>query len=457
MSKEINKILELFPFSSGVSTDSRSVAAGNIFFALRGENFDGNNYARMALDKGALCAVVERDSEFGQRVLAAKFNPDYGTQADRDRLRRYILVESPLKAFQLLAKWHRKGFRIPVIGLTGTNGKTTTKELIKAVLSKKYRVVATEGNLNNSIGVPMTLFRISMSTQIAVVEMGASHPGDIEELVNVALPNFGLITNVGKAHLLGFGSYEGVKKTKGELYDFLQEHSGTVFLNVDNPELFKMVDDRPGINPITYGVMHQEVEVLPVTAHDPYLRIKIGGVVVNTHLVGSYNVDNVLAAIAIGEHFGVSTQECYAAVSEYVPTNNRSELKKGKHNLLVVDAYNANPTSMKVSLANFGKTEFKNKGVILGDMRELGEYSESEHREIIDILSKMDLKKVVLVGKEFGAQKGYASEIGCGENFEFFEDVEALKESIHKTHPKNYTLLIKGSNGIRLQSILTEF
>ena len=192
MSKEINKILELFPFSSGVSTDSRSVAAGNIFFALRGENFDGNNYARMALDKGALCAVVERDSEFGQRVLAAKFNSDYGTQADRDRLRRYILVESPLKAFQLLAKWHRKGFRIPVIGLTGTNGKTTTKELIKAVLSKKYRVVATEGNLNNSIGVPMTLFRISMSTQIAVVEMGASHPGDIEELVNVALPNLGL-------------------------------------------------------------------------------------------------------------------------------------------------------------------------------------------------------------------------------------------------------------------------
>lgn len=457
MNRELNKILELFPFSSGISTDSRSVAAGNIFFALRGESFDGNNYARAALDKGALCAVVEIESEFGQRVVAAKMNPDYGTEADRDRLKRYIMVDSPLKAFQMLAKWHRKGFRIPIIGLTGTNGKTTTKELIKAVLSKKYRVVATEGNLNNSIGVPMTLFRISMSTQIAVVEMGASHPGDIEELVNVALPNFGLITNVGRAHLQGFGSYDGVKKTKGELYDYLQNHSGTVFLNVDDQELFKMVDDRPGINPITYGVKHQGVEVLPVTSHNPYLRIKIGESVINTHLVGSYNVDNVLAAVAIGEHFGVSTQDCYAAVSEYLPTNNRSELKKGKHNLLVVDAYNANPTSMKASLANFGKTEFKNKGVILGDMRELGEYSESEHRGIIDILSGMNLKKVVLVGKEFGAQKGYAREIGCGEIFEFFDDVEALRENLKKSHPKNYTLLIKGSNGIRLQSILTEF
>lgn len=455
--KQINRILELFPFSSGVSTDSRSVGAGNIFFALRGESFDGNNYARQALDKGAICAVVERESEFGRRVIAARFNPDYGTAADRERLKRYILVESPLKAFQLLAKWHRKGLRIPVIGLTGTNGKTTTKELIKAVLSKKYRVVATEGNLNNSIGVPMTLFNVTLSTQIAVVEMGASHPGDIEELVNVALPNFGLITNVGRAHLLGFGSYDGVKKTKGELYDYLQAHSGTVFLNVDDKELFKMVDDRPGINPITYGVKHQGVEVLPVTSHDPYLRIKIGGSVINTHLVGSYNVDNVLAAIAIGEHFGVSTQDCYAAVAEYLPTNNRSELRKGKHNLLVVDAYNANPTSMRASLANFGKTEFKNKGVILGDMRELGEYSESEHRGIIDILSGMDLKKVVLVGKEFGAQKGYAREIGCGESFEFFDDVEALRESLKKKHPKNYTLLIKGSNGIRLQSIITEF
>ncbi|MBO7321776.1 MAG: UDP-N-acetylmuramoyl-tripeptide--D-alanyl-D-alanine ligase [Bacteroidales bacterium] len=456
MSKEISQILELFPFSSGVSTDSRSVAAGNIFFALRGESFDGNNYARQALEKGALISVVERDSEFGQRVAAARLNPDYGTKTDRDRLKRYILVESPLRAFQLLAKWHRQGFRIPVLGLTGTNCKTTTKELINAVLSKRFRVVATEGNLNNSIGVPMTLFKISMSTQIAVVEMGASHPGDIEELVNVAVPNFGLITNVGKAHLQGFGSFEGVKKTKGELYDYLQEHSGTVFLNVDNPDLFKMVDDRPGINPITYGVKHQEVEVLPVTAHDPYLRIKIGGAVVNTHLVGSYNVDNVLAAIAIGEHFGVPTEECYAAVAEYVPTNNRSELKKGKHNLLVVDAYNANPTSMKVSLDNFDKTEFKNKGVILGDMRELGDYSEQEHKEILDLLAAMDLKKVILVGAEFGALQEYAEGIDSKVKPLFFADVEALKVYLHKEHLKNHTILVKGSNGIRLQSIIPE-
>lgn len=453
---EIKRILELFPFSSGVSTDSRSVSAGNIFFALRGESFDGNNYARAALEKGALCAVVERDSDFGKRVVAAKFNADYGTAADRERLKRYIVVESPLKAFQLLAKWHRQGFRIPVIGLTGTNGKTTTKELIKAVLAKKYRVVATEGNLNNSIGVPMTLFKISMSTQIAVVEMGASHPGDIEELVNVALPNFGLITNVGKAHLLGFGSYEGVKKTKGELYDYLQEHSGTAFLNVDNPELFRMVDDRPGINPITYGMKHQGVEILPVTSHDPYLRLKIGGNVVTTHLIGSYNADNVLAAIAVGEHFGVPTEDCYAAVAEYVPTNNRSELKKGKHNLLVVDAYNANPTSMKASLANFISTEFKNKGVILGDMRELGEYSAQEHKEIVDLLATMDLKKVILVGAEFGALQEYAK--GLAPSFKplFFPDVEALKVYLHKEHLKNQTILVKGSNGIRLQSIIPE-
>lgn len=456
MDKGIYRIIEIFPFSSGVCTDSRKLCAGNIFFALRGDNFDGNNFAREALNRGALCAVVEKESEFGRRVIAAKQSPLYDNPADRERLDRYILVESPLKAYQQLAKWHRQGFNIPVIGLTGTNGKTTTKELVNAVLSTRYRVLATEGNLNNSIGVPMTLFNISMRTQIAVVEMGASHPGDIKELVDIALPNYGLITNVGKAHLQGFGSFDGVKKTKGELYDYLQRHNGTAFVNIDSDDLFRMCDDRPELIPITYGVKHQGVEILPVTSSEPFLRMKIGGVVLKTHLVGGYNADNVLAALAVGEHFGVSVEEGMKAISEYVPKNNRSELRKGKHNLLVVDAYNANPTSMKASLANFEKTEFKNKGVILGDMRELGEYSEREHREIIDILSRMDLKKVILVGKEFGGQKGYSQECRCGDRFEFFEDVEALKESLHRVYIKNYTLLIKGSNGIRLQSIIPE-
>lgn len=456
MNSSINKLLEIFPFASGISTDSRNVAAGNIFFALRGDNFDGNNYARQALDKGALCAVVERGSEFGRRVMEAKFSSKYENEVDRDRLKRYLLVDSPLRALQILAKWHRGAFRIPIIALTGTNGKTTTKELIRAVLSKRYRVVATEGNLNNSIGVPLTLFNISLSTQIAIIEMGASHPGDIKELVEIACPNHGLITNIGRAHLQGFGSYEGVKSTKGELYDYLEGHSGVVFLDVDNPELFEMVDSRPMIKPITYGVKHQNVKVLPVKPQHPYLTIEMGGVIINTHLIGNYNVNNVLAALAIGEHFGVSMDEAVEAIEGYIPTNNRSELKKTLKNTLIIDAYNANPTSMMASLANFQSIKGKNKVLILGDMRELGEYSSQEHKDILKYALGMDVKRILLVGHEFGTLKGYVDTLDGKVSPLFFEDVNKLREYIHKEHIWGATILIKGSNGIKLQSIVQD-
>lgn len=454
MDEALNRLTEIFPFSSGICTDSRKVSAGNIFFALRGDNFDGNNFARGALADGAVCAVIERGSEFGARVIAALANPEYGDESDRERLKKYLLTDNTLATLQKLACWHRRQFDIPVLALTGTNGKTTTKELISAVLSKKFRVSATAGNLNNNIGVPLTLFGINSKTEIAVVEMGASHPGDIRELVDIAQPTYGLITNVGKAHLLGFGSFEGVMNTKGEMYDYLSSNDGVIFYNKDNAHLCEMISSRQGAKSVPYGLSLSGGKVLPVTVEEPFLRIAFGRkATVSTHLVGSYNADNVMTAIAVGTYFGVSFKDACDAVSEYVPTNNRSELRKSENNLLVIDAYNANPTSMKASLDNFECTEFPHKMLILGDMRELGADSNREHRAVYDQVMGMSVEKVYFVGSEFMELKSLSSEEKRKE-VRFFLNVDMLREYLESEPLHGYTILVKGSNGIKLQSIV---
>jgi UDP-N-acetylmuramoyl-tripeptide--D-alanyl-D-alanine ligase len=431
-----------------VTTDSRSIKGGELFFALKGENFDGNEYALKALEAGAAYAVVNKDS-----AVAAT--------ADE----RLIPVDDTLKALQDLARWHRSmtfvdGKPLTVIALTGTNGKTTTKELIREVLSVKYKVTATEGNLNNSIGVPLTLLKINSETQLAVVEMGASHPGDIKELVDIALPNFGLITNVGKAHLLGFGSFEGVKKTKGELYDYLRRTSDKVFLNVDNPHLCSMATERhlqsdperPYSLVLPYGLEYSGAKVLPSSPAQPYLRIGLqDGGVIETNLVGSYNADNVMAAIAVGQQFGVSFEDACAAIAEYTPSNNRSQMTATERNTLIVDAYNANPTSMDAALTNFSNVEAPCKIALLGDMLELGEESYDEHVAVIRKSLECGIGTLCFVGAEFGKALEAFPEV---ETIKWFIDSQTLADWLAEQNITGATVLIKGSRGTRMEKTI---
>ena len=431
-----------------MTTDSRSIKGGELFFALKGENFDGNEYALKALEAGAAYAVVNKDS-------AAAATAD----------ERLIPVDDTLKALQDLARWHRSmtfvdGKPLTVIALTGTNGKTTTKELIREVLSVKYKVTATEGNLNNSIGVPLTLLKINSETQLAVVEMGASHPGDIKELVDIALPNFGLITNVGKAHLLGFGSFEGVKKTKGELYDYLRRTSDKVFLNVDNPHLCSMATERHlQSDPerayslvLPYGLEYSGAKVLPSSPEKPYLRIGLqDGGVIETNLVGSYNADNVMAAIAVGQQFGVSFEDACAAIAEYTPSNNRSQMTATERNTLIVDAYNANPTSMDAALTNFSNVEAPCKIALLGDMLELGEESYDEHVAVIRKSLECGIGTLCFVGAEFGKALEAFPEV---ETIKWFVDSQTLADWLAEQNITGATVLIKGSRGTRMEKTI---
>ena len=443
---QINILHKKFLECGSVTTDTRTLKGGETFFALKGENFDGNEYALKALELGARYAVVNADS-----AVAA---------CEDERL---IKVDDTLKTLQALASWHRgmtlvDGRPLPVIALTGTNGKTTTKELVRQVLSVRYKVTATEGNLNNSIGVPLTLLKINSDTQIAVVEMGASHPGDIKELVNVALPNYGLITNVGKAHLLGFGSFEGVKATKGELYDYLRRTADKVFINVDNPHLVQMASDRnlqhdperPYSLLIPYGVEYQGAKVLPSSSGHPYLRIELDGTVIDTNLVGTYNADNVMAAIAVGMHFGVSFQEAVQAIAAYVPVNNRSQMTRTQRNTLIVDAYNANPTSMAAALGNFENVSAPVKVAMLGDMLELGEESQAEHEEVIRSAASKGFTKVYFVGGEFkAASKGIESD-----DMLYFQTSDELAAYLQENPLDDAVILIKGSRGTRMEKVI---
>ena len=428
---DIQQLYTLFLQHPIVTTDSRDVPEGSLFFALRGDTFDGNAYAKAALAQGASYAIID------DKTVAEEGNE------------QLILVENALDTLQQLAKHHRCQLGTTIVGVTGTNGKTTTKELIAAVLKKKYHVHYTQGNFNNHIGVPKTLLQLTKDHQIAVVEMGANHPGEIKTLANIVMPDYGIITNVGKAHLLGFGSFEGVLRTKGELYDFLRTDNGTAFINNDNPHLRGI---SAGLRLIRYG--QQEAEGLLVKGKliscNPMLKFQWSPMPspyspyeVQTHLIGSYNLDNALAAACIGTLFAVPAQDISDALAEYVPSNNRSQLTVTADNRLVVDAYNANPTSMKAALENFRIMQATHKMCILGDMKELGEASAEEHQRIVELLQQCDFEKVWLVGEEF-AKTAHPAE------YETFADVEAVKARLSADKPKGYIILIKGSNSTRL-------
>ena len=425
-------LYELFLQHPTITTDSRNVPEGSLFFALKGETFDGNAYAKMALEKGAAYAVID-EKEY----------------ADENN-ERLILVDDVLVALQQLAKFHRVHLGTPIIGITGTNGKTTTKELIATVLKKKYNVLYTQGNFNNHIGVPKTLLQLRKEHDIAVIEMGANHPGEIKTLVEIVLPDFGIITNVGKAHLLGFGSFEGVIHTKGELYDFIRELQGTVFINNDNPHLIGISQD---LKLVKYG--QKEADDLLVKGQllecNPFLKFQWGiqtadnsqSSTVQTRLIGSYNLDNALAAACIGTYFEVPANDISAALEEYTPSNNRSQLTITKDNKLVVDAYNANPTSMKAALDNFRLIPADHKMCILGQMGELGDVSDEEHQKVIEQIGEGGFEQVWLVGENFTKTQHPAQ-------YRLFANVDEVKAAIATQKPQGYLILIKGSNSNKL-------
>ena len=400
-----------------------------MFVALKGETFNGNAFAAKALEAGCAFAVIDE-------ACYAQPNDE-----------RYFLVEDCLKALQQLANLHRRTLGTRIIGITGTNGKTTTKELMAAVLSKQFNILYTQGNLNNQIGVPLTLLKLRPEHQLAVIEMGASHPGDIQELVEIAEPDCGLITNVGKAHLQGFGSFEGVIRTKGELYDFLRTRPDAfIFLHDDNPYL---KDIAQGLKAIHYGSQADLFVSGKSTANSPFLAFEwqADGKThsVQTQLIGDYNLPNALAAVTVGRYFEVPDELICEALSQYAPQNNRSQLKQTDRNTLIIDAYNANPSSMQVSIDNFHRMQATDKLLILGDMRELGEDGAVEHQKVVDQLIALAFTNVYLVGELFGATQ---------HPFRSFTNAPSLIEALQAEQPSGKTILIKGSNGIRLFSIV---
>ena len=422
---EIAELYKCFMECGKVTTDSRNCPEGSMFIALKGETFNGNAFAAQALKQGCRYAVIDESEYAGE-----------GT----------ILVDNCLLALQQLANYHRRQLKTPVIGITGTNGKTTTKELISTVLSRKFNTLYTEGNFNNHIGVPLTLLRLTKEHEMAVVEMGANHPGEIKTLVHIAEPDYGIITNVGKAHLQGFGSFEGVIRTKGELYDFLRAKGGaTIFIQNENPYLNGIAE---GLTCVRYGQTAGLYVSGELISCSPFLSFRwtAEGVSheVNTHLIGSYNLDNMLAAAAIGRYFGVSDDDISSALASYLPHNNRSQLKETADNKLIVDAYNANPTSMMAALKNFRQVEAPHKMVILGDMKELGEASREEHQKVVDYLKECGFDRVVLVGPEFAA---------ATHSYQTFQHVDEVLADIWMHKPQGYYILIKGSNSMKLSQL----
>ncbi|MEI7723965.1 MAG: UDP-N-acetylmuramoyl-tripeptide--D-alanyl-D-alanine ligase [Bacteroidota bacterium] len=427
MENQINNLYAIFLDHPFVSTDSREVKPGSLFFALRGESFNGNEYASKALESGATFAIVDDDQYAVNKSC--------------------ILVNNVLSTLQALAQHHRMQFNIPLIAITGTNGKTTTKELIHGVLSEKYNTLATKGNLNNHIGVPLTLLNLTRETEIAIIEMGANHPGEIEFLCNIAQPDFGIITNIGKAHLEGFGSYEGVIRTKTELYRFIREKKGVVFINQDDETL---KEHSTGLKTISYGISPSDLMSKNLSA-DPYvkmdLQFKDGAILkIESKLYGRYNSGNILAAACIGQHFNVSAESIKSAIEAYQPGNNRSQISKTKNNLLILDAYNANPSSMKAAIESFSASEFPEKTVILGDMLELGNDSDKEHLQILNWIDQLQFKQVYLVGPVF-------TRLNVQRNNICFQDSGLAKMWFQHHRIENATVMIKGSRGIRLEKI----
>lgn len=414
----IPDLYKIFNENPIVTTDSRNCPKGSIFFALKGERFNGNHYAKETIEKGCAYAIVD-EIEYANG-------------------RNIIYVENVLTTLQKLANFHRNQLNIPIVGITGTNGKTTTKELIASVLQRKYKTLYTQGNLNNHIGVPLTLLQLKNEHEIGIIEMGANHPGEIKTLVEIVNPNYGIITNVGKAHIEGFGSFEGVVKTKSELYDFLRNHNGTAFVNKANEILMK---SSKGINNVIYYGKDSDFESFMLN-NNPFLELKWRNFCIKSKLIGSYNAENIMAAIAIGCYFSVKDDEIVKAIEEYTPTNNRSQYKKTEKNDLIIDAYNANPTSMNASIDNFNQIENDNKIVILGDMKELGEISDSEHQKVVDKLEKLNLCKILIVGSEFGKTETKKALK--------FTDINDLNNYLVNENFKNHLILIKGSNSMKL-------
>ena len=424
---ETSLLYKYFLECGKVTTDTRDCPEGSMFIALKGANFNGNSFASQAIANGCRYAVVDE--------------AEYANDADG----RILLVDDCLKALQELAAWHRRELGTKMIGITGTNGKTTTKELIAAVLKEKYNVLYTQGNLNNHIGVPLTLLKLTPEHEMAVVEMGANHPGEIKTLVNIACPDYGIITNVGKAHLEGFGSFEGVIRTKGELYDYLRANGGKIFIQNENPYLNSIAE---GLECIRYGAEEGLYVSGKVLSCSPFLIFswKSEGKAhdVQTHLIGSYNVDNALAAVAIGRYFGVDDDAICHALSSYEPRNNRSQLVEAGGNRFVIDAYNANPTSMAAALENFRMIDAGHKMVILGDMKELGEASLEEHQKVVDMLARCGFDRVILVGPEFGK---------TANSFEHYNDADEVYSALSSAMPEGYMILIKGSNSMKLAGL----
>lgn len=453
----IEALYSVYLKSRKVTTDSRTITPGCIFFALKGETFDGNMFVEQALENGAAACVTSETK--------------YASDA------RCFVVADVLATLQALAQYHREHLHIPVVGITGTNGKTTTKELVNAVLSKRYRTFATQGNFNNHLGVPLTLLSIPANTEIAIVEMGANHPGEIEFLCGIAQPDCGLITNCGKAHLEGFGSFEGVVRTKTELYRFLsgrasKEHPATIFVNSDSevlmneaqkivsiPEIPSLCpayvpnttpdwNNLPSIGLVTYGG-NEEAEVKGhLVGSNPYMKFYFEDddnvYSVQSHLVGDYNFPNAMAAVAVGLHFRVELFDIKEAIENYEPTNKRSQYKETAHNALFLDCYNANPSSMQVSISNFAALKADNKVVFLGGMKELGEDSSKEHQAIVNRLGACGFSRIILVGPEFEAPaKGM-------QGIEWFATSADAKDYFADHPIANASILLKGSNSTRM-------
>lgn len=424
---EISQLYNLYKEHPTITTDTRNCPKDSIFFGLRGDNFNGSQYAMKALELGSCYAIVDQ--------------AEYATHPN------IILVEDSLKTLQELAAFHRKKLKIPIIGITGTNGKTTTKELVLSVLSTEYNVIATNGNFNNHIGVPLTLLRINKEHEIAIIEMGANHVGEIKALAEIADPNYGMITNIGHAHIEGFGSYENIIKTKGEMYDHIRDSKdGKLFVDYDNPLLRKMAD---GITSIFYGLQEDLFISGKIESINPYLEFEWKFVnsryKVKTKLIGGYNLSNALAAITIGKYFGVKTELICKAIEEYEPTNNRSQLKETDRNMLIIDAYNANPTSMKAALENFDQMEVNHKVLILGDMKELGPDTDMEHQKVVDYVMKHEFDHVFFVGENFNKVKT---------PYPRYKDLDELKEYLVKHPITDSYILIKGSRGGQLERCL---
>ncbi|HEX8563279.1 MAG TPA: UDP-N-acetylmuramoyl-tripeptide--D-alanyl-D-alanine ligase [Flavobacterium sp.] len=420
---QIQDLHSLFLKCTGVVTDTRKVVPGTMFLALKGERFDANTFASEALEKGASYVVID--------------NPAY--QIDS----RTVLVEDGLLALQQLATFHRKFLGIPIISLTGSNGKTTTKELINAVLSRKYKTGATIGNLNNHIGVPLTLLSFTKETEIGIVEMGANHQREIDFLCQVAQPDYGYITNFGKAHLEGFGGINGVIKGKSEMYDHLQQHDKLAFVNLEDQI---QADKTASLKRFTFG-RNADVAIDNITA-DPFVEVSFAGTSVKSNMIGLYNANNIAAAIAIGVYFKVSADDIKQAIENYVPANNRSQIVRKNSNEIILDAYNANPSSMKVAIGNFLQLSNPNKVLFLGDMFELGEESAAEHRSIVESLQHEVNVECHFVGTHFFAAKS------AKPDFHFHNSFEALAEHLHKKKYSNSLLLIKGSRGMALERLL---